>query len=119
MSVVYVVGVVCCRCCVLSVLCPTPPNIFPDIPNIYPQHSPPTMTAYPRSISSVPYTDAPNQLQTLDVWLPRPLEQSDPAHSIWIMQVPALSPLQRPLLTTPQLRPRRRLARPHAELNRH
>jgi kynurenine formamidase len=59
------------------------------------------MTAYPRSISSVPYTDAPNQLQTLDVWLPRPLEQSDPAHSIWIMQVPALSPLQRPLLTTP------------------
>jgi kynurenine formamidase len=54
------------------------------------------MTAYPRSISSVPYTDAPNQLQTLDVWLPRPLEQSDPAHSIWIMQVPALLPLQRP-----------------------
>ena len=66
------------------------------------------MTDYPRSISSVPYTDAPNQLQTLDIWLPRPLEQSDPAHSLWIMQVTPPPPPPSPSLSaSPALLTRR------------
>ncbi|KAH6614921.1 Alpha/Beta hydrolase protein [Boeremia exigua] len=45
------------------------------------------MTQYPKRISSLPYTDSPNPLQTLDIWLPRPLEQSDPTSSTWIVYI--------------------------------
>ncbi|KAF2131342.1 alpha/beta-hydrolase [Dothidotthia symphoricarpi CBS 119687] len=42
---------------------------------------------YPRHIPSIPYSDSGNRLQTLDIWLPRPLEQSDPTNSIWIVYI--------------------------------
>ncbi|KAF1840933.1 alpha/beta-hydrolase [Cucurbitaria berberidis CBS 394.84] len=47
-------------------------------------------TAYPRHIPSIRYSDSSDffsRLQTLDVWLPRPLEQSDPANSLWIIYI--------------------------------
>ncbi|KAF2003321.1 hypothetical protein P154DRAFT_520275 [Amniculicola lignicola CBS 123094] len=35
----------------------------------------------------IPYTDPPTRLQTLDLFLPRPIEQSDPEHTVWIIYV--------------------------------
>ncbi|KAF1915184.1 hypothetical protein BDU57DRAFT_595782 [Ampelomyces quisqualis] len=50
---------------------------------------PRTMTTdtYPRHAPSIPYTDPPSPLQTLDIWLPRPLEESDPAQSLWVIYI--------------------------------
>ncbi|KAJ4338388.1 hypothetical protein N0V87_003931 [Didymella glomerata] len=45
------------------------------------------MTQYPKRISSIPYADSSNTLQSLDIWLPRPVEQSDPKSSTWIVYV--------------------------------
>ncbi|KAJ8112356.1 hypothetical protein OPT61_g5250 [Boeremia exigua] len=45
------------------------------------------MTQYPQHIPAVPYAESSNVLQTLDVWLPRPLEQSDPNGSTWIVYI--------------------------------
>ncbi|KAF2833362.1 alpha/beta-hydrolase [Ophiobolus disseminans] len=44
-----------------------------------------TPTEYPKHIPSIPYSDSPSRLQTLDIWLPRPLVESDPANSLWII----------------------------------
>ncbi|KAF1828762.1 alpha/beta-hydrolase [Decorospora gaudefroyi] len=41
-------------------------------------------TTYPRYIPSVPYSDPPSRLQTLDIWLPRSTNSSD---SVWIVYV--------------------------------
>ncbi|PSN59755.1 alpha/beta-hydrolase [Corynespora cassiicola Philippines] len=38
-------------------------------------------------IPSVPYVDNPSKLQTLDLWLPRPLQESDPRSTTWIVYV--------------------------------
>ncbi|KAH7385784.1 Alpha/Beta hydrolase protein [Pyrenochaeta sp. MPI-SDFR-AT-0127] len=46
-----------------------------------------TPVAYPRHIPSISYSDPPSRLQTIDLWLPRPLEDSNPANSIWIIYV--------------------------------
>ena len=46
-----------------------------------------TSTNYPKHIPSIPYTNPPNRLQTLDIWLPRPLEESDPSKSLWIIYI--------------------------------
>ncbi|KAL1604674.1 hypothetical protein SLS59_003869 [Nothophoma quercina] len=45
------------------------------------------MTQYPKRIPSIAYADSTNPLQTLDIWLPRPLEQSDPNATTWIVYV--------------------------------
>ncbi|CAO2650527.1 Nn.00g018190.m01.CDS01 [Neocucurbitaria sp. VM-36] len=46
-----------------------------------------TSTAYPRHIPSISYSDPPSRLQTLDIWLPRPLESSDSANALWIIYI--------------------------------
>ncbi|KAF3000310.1 hypothetical protein E8E13_008893 [Curvularia kusanoi] len=45
------------------------------------------MTQYPKRIPSIPYAGTLDRLQTLDVWLPRPLDQSNPKDSLWIVYV--------------------------------
>jgi hypothetical protein len=55
-----------------------------------------TSTTYPQHIPSVPYSDSKSSLQTLDIWLPRPLDQSDPEKSLWIMYHPSLQPPTNP-----------------------
>ncbi|UPX10776.1 uncharacterized protein EKO05_0001415 [Ascochyta rabiei] len=45
------------------------------------------MTQYPKRIPSIPYAESKNPLQTLDIWLPRPLEQSDPKSTTWIVYI--------------------------------
>ncbi|KAF1931046.1 uncharacterized protein M421DRAFT_418527 [Didymella exigua CBS 183.55] len=45
------------------------------------------MTQYPKRIPSIPYADSSKPLQTLDIWLPRPLERSDPKYTTWIVYV--------------------------------
>ncbi|OAL50824.1 hypothetical protein IQ07DRAFT_680167 [Pyrenochaeta sp. DS3sAY3a] len=40
-----------------------------------------------KHIPSIPYSDPPSRLQTLDVWLPRPIEQSDPNTTYWIIYI--------------------------------
>jgi hypothetical protein len=43
-------------------------------------------TSYPKHTTSVPYAgESSSPLQTLDIWLPRPLEQSDADKSLWIV----------------------------------
>jgi kynurenine formamidase len=42
---------------------------------------------YPTYRSSIHYTSASTGLQTLDLWTPRPLSQSDPANTIWIVYI--------------------------------
>ncbi|KAF2034839.1 alpha/beta-hydrolase [Setomelanomma holmii] len=44
-----------------------------------------TKSEYPKHLPSIPYSDGQNRLQTLDVWLPRPLEQSNPDTSLWLI----------------------------------
>ncbi|KAL1791912.1 hypothetical protein ACET3X_009663 [Alternaria dauci] len=48
-----------------------------------------TATAFPRHIPSIPYSDPPSRLQTLDVWLPRPLEETskNANNAIWLVYV--------------------------------
>lgn len=46
-----------------------------------------TSTKYPKHIPSIPYSDSSSRLQTLDIWLPRPLEESDPDKSLWIVYI--------------------------------
>ncbi|KAF2657554.1 hypothetical protein K491DRAFT_691016 [Lophiostoma macrostomum CBS 122681] len=43
--------------------------------------------AFPIHIPSVPYTKSASKLQTLDLWLPRPLSQSPPDSTVWIIYV--------------------------------
>ncbi|KAH7414249.1 Alpha/Beta hydrolase protein [Phaeosphaeria sp. MPI-PUGE-AT-0046c] len=42
---------------------------------------------YPKHSTSIPYSDPPSRLQTLDIWLPRPLEESDADKSLWIVYI--------------------------------
>ncbi|KAH3906151.1 hypothetical protein HBH56_209230 [Parastagonospora nodorum] len=43
-------------------------------------------TSYPKHTTSIPYAgESSSPLQTLDIWLPRPLEQSDADKSLWIV----------------------------------
>jgi acetyl esterase/lipase len=48
-----------------------------------------TATTFPRHIPSIPYSDPPSRLQTLDIWLPRPLEEttSQNANAIWLVYI--------------------------------
>jgi hypothetical protein len=41
--------------------------------------------SYPQYIPQLEYTSPPTRLQTLDLWLPRPLEESDPTTTVFIM----------------------------------
>ncbi|KAF2189438.1 alpha/beta-hydrolase [Zopfia rhizophila CBS 207.26] len=41
--------------------------------------------SYPHHIPSIPYTDPSTKLQTLDLWFPRPLSESSPQNTIWIV----------------------------------
>jgi kynurenine formamidase len=46
-----------------------------------------TTLHYPSYSSAIPYTAASTSLQTLDLWLPRPLSQSDPNNTTWVIYI--------------------------------
>ncbi|CAN9090072.1 unnamed protein product [Alternaria alternata] len=48
-----------------------------------------TATTFPRHIPSIPYSDPPSRLQTLDIWLPRPLEETskNANNAIWLVYI--------------------------------
>ncbi|KAF2706552.1 hypothetical protein K504DRAFT_458949 [Pleomassaria siparia CBS 279.74] len=43
--------------------------------------------SYPQYMPQIPYTDPATRLQTLDLWLPRPLSESDPATTVFILYI--------------------------------
>ncbi|KAF2797189.1 hypothetical protein K505DRAFT_200210, partial [Melanomma pulvis-pyrius CBS 109.77] len=43
--------------------------------------------SYPKYIPQLTYTEPPTRLQTLDLWLPRPLEESDPHTTVFIIYI--------------------------------
>ncbi|KAF1941858.1 alpha/beta-hydrolase [Clathrospora elynae] len=46
-----------------------------------------TSTSYPKHIPLLPYSDPPGRLRTLDIWLPRPLEEKplQTSNSLWVV----------------------------------
>ncbi|KAF2199019.1 alpha/beta-hydrolase [Delitschia confertaspora ATCC 74209] len=44
-------------------------------------------SSYPKYIPSIHYTDEATKLQTLDIWLPRPLSESSPGQTVWIVYI--------------------------------
>ena len=48
-----------------------------------------TATTFPSHIPSIPYSDPPSRLQTLDIWLPRPLEETskNANNAIWLVYI--------------------------------
>ncbi|KAH8731109.1 Alpha/Beta hydrolase protein [Phaeosphaeriaceae sp. PMI808] len=42
---------------------------------------------YPKQLSSLPYTSPTTPLQTLDIWLPRPLDPSNHENALWIIYI--------------------------------
>jgi kynurenine formamidase len=47
----------------------------------------PTTTTYPRHIPSIPYSDLPGRLQTLDIWFPHPAEIPTTSDALWLIYI--------------------------------
>jgi acetyl esterase/lipase len=64
-----------------------------------------TATTFPKHIPSIPYSDPPSRLQTLDIWLPQSLDEpSKPSNATWLIYIHG-GAWREPLIEAPSFEP--------------